>query len=427
MVKVCPMRMFSSDKKVSAFYGGNNGRNNVTSDSGVDPSNSGSKSSYYVWFLGSRESRGLRGAEFIRPAVRHLLDKSRNSDVVKKLTLQVSSKGMKIVQTPASSSSSSSDKYRKLRQQIPSSSPMMDMKQFVPHSSITSVYQSDPPHDDVISCILLVNNNSSSSIGGSSPDCPLYVYSYRCDSSETASLLRQQLQALVERPENQAKFDDIEQKLIEKGLLLPTKLDSGSGNKKVSKFPMGNGGGGSNASSKIGSDGRSLGRSSDSGGSELGGSAGGGNSSPGGAADNNKLVTLYDSLAAELREKLACRGKHPPLLLPPRDYDTVTRSKGNLSEIDSRRALNPLIVGKNNAAKKSDDSDDGIGSSEDNNNNNTGSGGGSSGNNRRDSPANLLAATVANQGNNSSNAERYSSGRNYSTALLPVVLHIRTN
>ena len=60
----------------------------------------------------------------------------------------------------------------------------------------------------------------------------------------------------------------------------------------------------------MGSDGRSLGRSSDSGGSsELN------PSSPNGPPD--KLVTLYDSLAAELREKLnGGKGKHPPLLLP---------------------------------------------------------------------------------------------------------------
>ena len=59
-----------------------------------------------------------------------------------------------------------------------------------------------------------------------------------------------------------------------------------------------------------------------------------------------KLVTLYDSLAAELREKLnGGGGKHAPLLLPPRDYDTMHRGKGNLTGIEKRRALNPAIVG----------------------------------------------------------------------------------
>ena len=47
----------------------------------------------------------------------------------------------------------------------------------------------------------------------------------RCDSAETAEHLKAQIQVLVDRPENIAKFDDIEQRLVEKGLLLP--LDCG--------------------------------------------------------------------------------------------------------------------------------------------------------------------------------------------------------
>jgi hypothetical protein len=52
---------------------------------------------------------------------------------------------------------------------------------------------------------------------------------------------------------------------------------------------------------------------------------------------------LFDSLAAELRAKL--NGNGPPLLLPPRDYDTVHRSKGNLAAIELRRCQNTCIVG----------------------------------------------------------------------------------
>lgn len=54
-------------------------------------------------------------------------------------------------------------------------------------------------------------------------------------------------------------------------------------------------------------------------------------------------ATLYDSLAAELRAKL--NGNGPPLLLPPRDYDTVHRAKGNLAATELRRCRNSLIVG----------------------------------------------------------------------------------
>ena len=51
------------------------------------------------------------------------------------------------------------------------------------------------------------------------------IFPIRCDSAETAEHLKSQIQALVDRPENIAKFDDIEQRLVEKGLLLP--LDCG--------------------------------------------------------------------------------------------------------------------------------------------------------------------------------------------------------
>ena len=100
--------------------------------------------------------------------------------------LQVSSKGMKMVQTPDKSSSSvaAASKKRMLSSD--------NMKQFVPHrfvvicclfifplcllfishnSSITCVTQGDAPNDDVVSCIVLLSSPDS--------DCPLYVHSYR--------------------------------------------------------------------------------------------------------------------------------------------------------------------------------------------------------------------------------------------------------
>lgn len=61
--------------------------------------------------------------------------------------------------------------------------------------------------------------------------------------------------------------------------------------------------------------------------------------------DNTRVSTLYDSVAAELRAKL--NKNDVPILLPPRDYDTVHRQKGNLTGIDMRRCLNTNIVGQN--------------------------------------------------------------------------------
>lgn len=55
----------------------------------------------------------------------------------------------------------------------------------------------------------------------------MFVFFCRCDSLETATLLKQQLQTLIERPENQKKFAEIEGRLkIPKE---PRKFDSSIG------------------------------------------------------------------------------------------------------------------------------------------------------------------------------------------------------
>lgn len=55
------------------------------------------KASYYVWFLGAEESRGLRGSRILHSAIPYLVDRSREIEPIK-VTLQVSHKGMKIIQ-----------------------------------------------------------------------------------------------------------------------------------------------------------------------------------------------------------------------------------------------------------------------------------------------------------------------------------------
>lgn len=69
---------------------------------------------------------------------------------------------------------------------------------------------------------------------------------------------------------------------------------------------------------------------------------------------------IFDSLAAELRAKL--NGNGPPLLLPPRDYDTMHRSKGNLAAIELRRCRNKMIVGNPTKQGVSSRGSSGIGS-----------------------------------------------------------------
>ena len=183
-----------------------------------------------------------------------------------------------------------------------------NVKHFIPHHAITCAVQAEKPNDDVVSCILLIYNPATA--------CPVHVHSYRCDSSETAGLLLDQLNTLTSRPDNQKKFQEIEARLAEKGLL--QRNSSSAGSSKVTSHNM-------QSDSlehrcycvllQLGSDGRSVGRGSDSG----AGSDKGSQLNP-----TERMAGMYDSLAAELREKLAGR---EPLLLPPRDYDTMHRNQ----------------------------------------------------------------------------------------------------
>lgn len=272
------------------------------------------KSSYYVWFLGAEEAKGLRGSEFMVPVIRHLVEREKEVEPYK-VTLQVSHKGLKIIQNVAASYPATKVVAKNGKTEV--------VKHFIPHHAITSIYQ----EEDIVSCILLLFNPVTK--------CPVHVHAYRCDSVETAEILSGQLQTLLERPENQKKLEEIESRLRAKGLV--------SGGSKVQQHQRKIHSPATSASS----DGRSSARES-----ELSGGSSGSDRMSGFGSQESRIANLYDSLAAELKEKL-CTGtqqNHAPILLPPRDYDTVHRQKGNLSGIDFRRCLNMNIVGMNVAA-----------------------------------------------------------------------------
>lgn len=253
-------------------------------------------SQYYVWFMGTKEAKGIRGEEFIRPIVEQFL--SDNNDDISKVTLQISEKGMKIIQVVPKKSKKNKTE---------------NIKYFIPDHCITCVYHSPPPHDDVVSCILLIYNPET--------ECPVHVHSYRCDSVETASLLADHLQQLINKPENQQKFEILESKLISQGLL------------PKHRGPV---------------DGRSTG----TGGSSPSSSEGyevEGTQYP--TRDhvfmpNDRMASLMDSLSKELNQKLKSR-EMQPILLPPKDYDTWRRCHGDVREAENRKSLQINIVGPN--------------------------------------------------------------------------------
>ncbi|XP_034946095.1 uncharacterized protein [Chelonus insularis] len=172
------------------------------------------------------------------------------------------------------------------------------VKHLVPGHAVLAAVQ----REDVVAATLLLPNPATNN--------PVHVHAYRCDSVETAELLGGQLKVLASNSDNSSKIN-------------------GSDNR---------------IRSNLGSDGRST-RESES--SE-------------GSGEHRHIpvqtTTIYESLAAELRAKLG-RGNSGdndvgPILLPPRDYDTVHRHRGNLAGIEFRRCLNQTIVGGNTANER---------------------------------------------------------------------------
>lgn len=245
------------------------------------------KASYYVFFLGAQESKELRGDRVLLSTIPRLIERAGHLEPLK-VTLQISHKGLKIIQGSA--------------------------KHFIPHNAITCSIVSE----DIVACVMLLYNPVTK--------CPLHVHAYRCDSDTTANALQEQLQILIRKPENQKKFAELEVKLekslspIErsKPLSMPIRKEFDVAKRRFD--------------SSLGSD-------------DTGTSTRESECSEDQHSPIERPPHLFDSLAAELRAKLN-GGTGPPLLLPPRDYDTISRSQGSLAAVDLRRCQNLSIVGK---------------------------------------------------------------------------------
>lgn len=245
---------------------------------------------------------------------------------------------------------------------------------------ITYAVQAMPPYDDIVACIFLGYNEKT--------HCAVHVHVYRCDSPDTAAILVNHLDLIIQIPENQVRNRKIEEELAKKGqvTLRPTSRLEGylhhhhpEGSQQHHQHQMhqnppqsgqqyqmapfdhfqnggsnrnNNGGGpfivgGSHSSGSDPHSPRSFMPEQDE--EELVTNRSSRNSSNGypqkqDVGDNGidpELQQGYDSLAAELKSKLG----REPLLLPPKDYDTVHRKRGNAFDMTNRKCMNKEIVG----------------------------------------------------------------------------------
>uniref|UniRef100_A0A1I7YT18 PID domain-containing protein n=1 Tax=Steinernema glaseri TaxID=37863 RepID=A0A1I7YT18_9BILA len=157
------------------------------------------KAHFYVWYLGSREADGVRGAAVVLPAMRQTLrDSFRRAP--NKATVQVSAKGLKLLQTVPTVS-----RRGKVKMQL--------AKFVVAANCVTFCMAGRAPFDDVVGVVMLVRSAES--------HAPLHVHVYRCDGPDTAALLVSNLQVLISRPETQRSIRDLEQRLFQSGILRP--------------------------------------------------------------------------------------------------------------------------------------------------------------------------------------------------------------
>ncbi|KAK3611687.1 hypothetical protein CHS0354_034351 [Potamilus streckersoni] len=266
------------------------------------------KQQFYVQFLGWVECKGIRGAKYTDPVIHDLKKKQGKWKYAPKLTIQVNKRELRISQE-MQEEKKKSKKIKKI--QFPT----------IPTRDITYCIQAETPEgrpDDIVACIYL----------GYVPRTQRYVHVhvYRFDSPETAaSFVRTVNQTVTQHAE---RLRDIERQLILQGEIEDPRLNSSDG---MSERHTTDSGADSNSFSD---DNYPFNESDEM--DEI-------------EADLRSLheTVPYDSVTEELKNRLRMTEKNeaPPLLLPPKDYDTLHRNYGDLGKSVARKCLQIPIVG----------------------------------------------------------------------------------
>lgn len=266
-----------------------------SSNKDKDPLNK--KSQFYVEFLGWMECRGVRGQRYTDPIIRELRRRQKRVERPPKFTIQVTRKELRITQELEEKKKRSIQKIK-----FPT----------IPARDVTYVVQARRESrvggglDDVVACIYL----------GYMPrtNCSVHVHVYRFDEPATAATFVELVSLIV--ADNARRIDEVELGLAERGEIDDPRLD-------FDPAP----------DSATGSVSSAEDETRTSGSDEV-------------EADLQSLneVRPFDSVAEELKHRLRVHDR--PLLLPPKDYDTISRARGNLKDINERRCMNLHIVGE---------------------------------------------------------------------------------
>ncbi|XP_041348930.1 uncharacterized protein LOC121368315 [Gigantopelta aegis] len=274
------------------------------------------KSQFYVEFLGWMETNGLRGVKYTDPVIRELRRRQKQIDRPPKLTIQVSKKELKITQDVEEKKKRSIKKIK-----FPT----------IPARDVTFAVQSMRPHDgrpdDVVACIYL----------GYMPRTgrDVHVHVYRFDEPQTATTFVRMLNQLTDS--NEDRIREAERELAAKGQIEPVEYtrESGLGSSDgMSDGPYtGDSAADSAASNSTYSDESPTFDSDDI------------------DPDLQSLSEMqaFDSVTDELRQRLNINRDNAPILLPPTDYDTISRARGNFTKNYEERRCNLLGITGNPA------------------------------------------------------------------------------
>lgn len=265
---------------------------------------------FYVEFLGWIETKGLRGRKFTDPVAENLRRKQRNLINPPKFTLQVSNQEIKISQ----------DVEEKKKRKIKTVNYPI-----IPTRDVTYIAQATNPDtgrpDDIVACIYL----------GYVPRTKKYVHVhvYRFDTAETAAQYVKLLNNIITVHAERTK--EIEISLANKGLIADPRLGESDGLSDPRTDSAADSGASTNSEysfpdmEDIEPDLQSL-----------------------------KETMAFDNVTDELKQRLNISKKEgAPILLPPKDYDTISRARGNLNSIEKRKCLNETIVGLNGVRSRS--------------------------------------------------------------------------
>lgn len=244
----------------------------------------GKKSQFYVEFLGWMECRGVRGRRYTDPVIAELRRRQKKLDKPPKLTIQLTPRELRITQDFEEKRKRSSIKKIKFP-----AIPARDVTY-----AVQATRPSDGKLDDVVACIYL----------GYMPRTQRYVHVhvYRFDEPSTAATFARLMNSIVDA--NLNRINEIERDLAEKGEIEDPRLASSDGMSE--RTHTGTDSAAGSASESVYSEDESPTFGSD----DM-------------EADLQSLndVQLFDNVASELKHRL--KMVDGPLLLPPRDYDTI--------------------------------------------------------------------------------------------------------